>query len=51
MISVARSVQSWRVQIIRDHPEGCKECVQESFDILEFVARTNIRRHRDLENP
>jgi hypothetical protein len=38
-----------RHQIIRDYREGRKECVQEFLRILEFAARTKLRRDRDFE--
>jgi hypothetical protein len=38
-----------RHQIINDYREGRKECVQEFPRILEFVARTKLRRDRDFE--
>jgi hypothetical protein len=38
-----------RHQIISDYRESCKECVQESLGILEFAARTKLKRDRDFE--
>jgi hypothetical protein len=37
-------------QIISDYHESRKECAQESLGILEFVARTKLKRDRDLKD-
>jgi hypothetical protein len=38
-----------RYQIIQDYREGCKECTQELIRILEFAARTKLRKDRYIE--
>jgi hypothetical protein len=38
-----------RHKIINNYHKGRKECTQEFPRILEFVARTKLRRDRELE--
>jgi hypothetical protein len=38
-----------RHHIINDYCEGRKECAQEFHRILEFVARTKLKRYRYFE--
>jgi hypothetical protein len=48
-IYVARSTQRGKTSDNQRLCEGHKECMQESLIILEFEARTKLRRDRDFK--